>query len=125
MTVQLIKKNGKPEWAVIPYEEYRRLIASAEMLEDVRDYDLAKQRILAGEELIPSEVTYAILDGENPLRVWRRYRDLTQQQVADRAGISKSYLSQLESGKRRGTPDVLARLAGALDVALDDLIDGV
>jgi len=123
MTVQLIEKNGKPEWAVIPYEDYRRLIASAEMLEDVRDYDFAKQRILDGEELIPSEITYAILDGENPLRVWRHYRKLTLQQVADEAGISKSYLSQLESGKRRGTPDVLARLAHALGVEVDDLVD--
>ncbi len=105
------------------FENYQGLIALTEMLEDVRDYDLARQRILDGEELIPSEVTYAILDGENPLRVWRRHRGLTQQQVADRAGISKSYLSQLESGKRRGTADVLARLAEALDVAIDDLID--
>lgn len=123
MTVQLIEKNGKPEWAVIPFEEYEKLIASAEMLEDVRDYDLARQRILDGEELIPSDITYAILDGENPLRVWREYRGLTQQQLADQAEISKPYVSQIESGKRMGTPDVLSRLANALGVSLDDILD--
>ena len=123
MTVQLIEKNGHPEWAVIPYEEYQDLIAAAEMLEDVRDYDLAKQRIQEGEELIPSEVTYAILDGENPLRVWRSYRGLTQQQLADAAQISKPYLSQIESGKRAGTAEVLGRIADALDVSIEDIVD--
>lgn len=123
MSVQLIEKNGKPEWAVIPYAEYQQLAAAAEKLEDIRDYDLAKQRILDSEELIPSAVTYAILDGENPVRVWRTHRQLTQQQLADHAQISKPYLSQIESGKRAGTTDVFNRLGRALGVAIDDLID--
>src|SRR5688572_30177417 len=100
MSVQIIKKDGRPEWAVIPYEEYQRLREAADMLQDVRDYDEVKSALARGEEeLIPSEVTYALLDGENPLRVWREYRGLTQQQVAEKAGISKPYLSQLESGQ--------------------------
>jgi DNA-binding XRE family transcriptional regulator len=93
-----------------------------EMLQDIRDYDEAKAAIARGEALIPSEVTYALLDGENPLRVWREFRGLTQQEVADAAGISKPYLSQLETGQRRGTTEVLAAIARVLDVALDDLV---
>ena len=77
----------------------------------------------AGEELIPSQVVYALLDGENPIRVWREFRALTQQQLAGKAGISKPYLSQLESGKRRGTTEVLKRIAEALDVSLEDLVE--
>jgi DNA-binding XRE family transcriptional regulator len=123
MSVQIIEKNGQPEWAVVPYEEYQRLVAEAEMLQDIRDYDEAKLAIASGaEELIPSEVTYALLDGENPIRVWREYRGLTQQQVADKAGISKPYLSQLESGQRKGTAEVLVAVARALKVLLDDLV---
>ena len=123
MSVQIIEKNGKPEWAVIPYEEYQRLVVEAEMLQDIQDYDAAKLALAEGEEeLIPSEVTYALLDGANPLRVWREYRGLTQQQVATEAGISKSYLSQLESGQRKGRTEVLRALAQALKVALDDLV---
>lgn len=123
MSVQIIEKNGQPEWAVVPYEEYQRLVAEAEMLQDIRDYDEAKLALASGaEELIPSEVTYALLDGENPIRVWREYRGLTQQQVADEAGISKPYLSQLESGQRKGTAEVLAAVARALNVSLDDLV---
>jgi len=123
MSVQIIEKNGQPEWAVVPYEEYQRLVAEAEMLQDIRDYDEAKLALASGaEELIPSEVTYALLDGENPIRVWREYRGLTQQQVAAEAGISKPYLSQLESGRRKGTAEVLAAVARALKVSLDDLV---
>lgn len=122
MNVQIIEKDGKPEWAVIPYETYERLVEDAEMLHDIRAYDEAKQALAAGEELIPGEVTFAILDGENPLRVWREYRGLTQQQLADAAGISKPYLSQIESGKRKGTAEVLAAIAKALDLSVDDII---
>jgi DNA-binding XRE family transcriptional regulator len=123
MNVQIIEKNGQPEWAVLPYEEYQRLVEEAEMLQDIRDYDEVTLAIASGaEELIPSEVTYALLDGENPIRVWREYRGLTQQQVAAEAGISKPYLSQLESGQRKGTTDVLAGIAKALNVSLDDLV---
>ena len=123
MNVQIIEKNGKPEWAVLPYEEYQRLVEEAEMLHDIQDYDEIKLAIASGtEELIPSKVTYALLDGENPIRVWREHRGLTQQQVAAEAGISKSYLSQLESRQRKGTTNVLAAIARVLNVSLDDLV---
>ena len=122
MSVQVIEKDGKPEWAVLPYEAYERLVEEAEMLRDVRAYDDAKKAIDAGEELIPAKVTYAILDGENPVRVWREYRGLTQQQLAGAAGISIPYLSQIESGKRKGTAEVLAAIAQALRLSLDDLV---
>ncbi len=75
------------------------------MLADVRDYDEAMKRIAGGEELVPAEVVYALLDGGNPIRVWREFRGLSQGELATKAGISASYLSQLESGKRDGTVD--------------------
>ena len=122
MTVQVIEKDGQPEWAVIPYQQYQHMVEALEMLEDIRAFDEAKARIAAGEELTPSAVTYAVLDGVNPIRVWREYRGLTQQQVAEQAGISKPYLSQLELGRRTGTTAVLQALAGVLGVNLEDLV---
>ena len=123
MSVQIIKKNGNPEWAVIPYKEYLRLVAEAEMLQDVRDYDAALEAVEDGDdELIPAKVVYAILDGENPIRVWREYRGMTQQQLAGVAEISTPYLSQLESGKRTGSTEVLNAIAKALNLTLDDLV---
>ena len=122
MTVQIIEKNGRPEWAVLPYNIYVRLVEDAEMLEDVRDYDLAKEALAQGEELVPGEVAFAILDGANPVKVWREHRRLTQRQLAEAAGISAPYLSQIESGKREGTTEVLAAIAKALGLSLDDVV---
>ena len=122
--IQLIERDGKPEWAVLPYEEYLALLEQAEMLEDIRDYDAAKAALENGEdELIPSEVVFAILDGKHPIKVWREYRGLTQQQLADKVKISKPYLSQIETGKRTGTTDVLSTIAKALDVSLDEVVE--
>ena len=123
MKVQIIEKDGRPEWAVLPYMEYVRLREEAEMLEDIRDYDEAKEALERGdEELIPGEVTFAVLDGENAIRVWREHRGLSQRRLAAIAGISTPYLSQIETGKRTGTPEVLAALARALKVSLDDIV---
>lgn len=91
------------------------------MLADVRDYDEAMKRIAAGEELVPAEVVYALLDGGNPIRVWREHRGLSQAELAAKAGISATYLSQLESGKRDGTIEVLQDISAVLGVPLDDL----
>jgi DNA-binding XRE family transcriptional regulator len=122
MSVQVIERDGKPEWAVVPYEEYERLVEAAEMLQDVRTYDEAKKAIAEGEELVPSKVTYAILDGGHPVRVWREHRGLTQQQLATAVGISVPYLSQIESGKRQGSAEVLAAIAKGLGLSLDDIV---
>jgi len=121
--IQIIEGGGKPEWAVLPYEEYLQLIEQAELLEDIRDFDTISAAIERGEEeLIPSEVVYAILDGENPIKVWREHRGLTQQQLAGKVKISKPYLSQIETGKRTGTTEILSAIAKALDVSLEEVV---
>lgn len=124
MSVQIINREGKPEWAVLPYDEYLNLIEQAEMAEDVQDYDNAKTALANGtEELIPSSVVFALANGENPIRVWREHRKITQQQLADQVSISVPYLSQLETGKRSPSLAVLTKLVAALNLdAVDDLV---
>lgn len=123
MSVQIIKQGNKPEWAVVPYETYLQLVEKAEMLQDVQDYDSAKAALERGEdELVPSEVIYAILDGENPIKAWREYRGLSQQETAQKAGISVPYLSQLEKNKRKGSLDVLTAIARVLSVSLEQIV---
>jgi DNA-binding XRE family transcriptional regulator len=120
--IQIIERDGKPEWAILPYEEYLQLIEQAELLEDIRDFDAISTAIERGdEELIPAEVVNAILDGKNPVKVWREYRGLTQQQLADAVKISKPYLSQIETGKRTGKTEVLSAIAKSLDVSLEQI----
>ena len=123
MNVQIIKQNGKPEWAVLPYEAYLKMVEQVELLQDIQDYDQITTALENGEdEIVPSELVYALLDGENPIKVWREYRRLTQQQVAGSIGISVPYLSQLERGKRNPSTVVLSALARKLQVTVDDLL---
>lgn len=56
------------------------------------------------------------------IRELRAERNLTQQQVAERAELDVSTLSRLESGKRRLAIDHLPGLAAALGVSVDDLL---
>ena len=123
MTVQVIKQGGKPEWAVVPYQRYLELLEKAEMLQDVQDYDSAKMALEEGkEELLPESFVNELLEGANPVKVWREYWGLTQKKLADAAGISVPYLSQLETGKRKGSLEVYSTIAAALSVTLDDIV---
>ena len=56
------------------------------------------------------------------LRELRMQRGMTLQEVGARAGIDVSTLSRLESGKRRLALDHLPRLAEALSVSTDELL---
>lgn len=108
--------------AILPLAEYERLVEAAEDADDVAAYDRIKQRIAAGEEeLVPSDIVNRILDGENKVRVWREHRGMTARELAGRSGVSGAYLSQIETGARDGSVDVMKRIAEALRVNLDDI----
>ena len=121
MNVQVIEKDGKPEWAVILYETYLKLLDDSEMLRDIRDYDEARQAVENGEELVPAEITFQIIDGENPVKVWREYRGMTRRQLADDARVSESVVWRIESGKYEGSAEILGRIAGALNISWDEI----
>lgn len=108
------------QFKVLPVSEYMALLEKAEMLDDVAAYDKAKAE---QSELIPSNVVDALIDGENPVKVWRKYRGLSQGALAELAGLSQPYIAQIEAGNRTGTTAVYRSLATALQVDLDDLVD--
>src|SRR3954462_2436397 len=62
--------------------------------------------------------------GENLLRI-RQARKLSQENLADRAGIHRTQISLLEGGRRQPLLETLVRLAGALDVPVDTLFEGI
>jgi DNA-binding XRE family transcriptional regulator len=125
MKPQIISKDGKPEYAVVPYNDYQKLLANAEMLVDLVAYDAAKRALASGEEeLIPAVVVDRLLDGDNPIRVWREFRGLTSAQLATACSVSAAAISQLEAGKRQPSVALLKKLAAALCVDLEQLLAG-
>ena len=92
------------------------------MLQDVQDYDSAKMALEEGkEELLPESFVNELVEGANPVKVWREYRGMTQKKLADAAGIRVPYLSQLETGRRKGSLEVMRAIAAKLGVTIDDI----
>jgi len=123
MNIQIIEKNGKPEWAVIPFSEYEKIQEALEDAEDIKDIETNLKAIQNGTEIaIPGEVTFAILDGTNPIRAWREYRHIKMNELAKNVGISSAYLSQIENNKRNPTIDTLKNIAKELGIDIEMLI---
>lgn len=111
------------EMVTIPVEEYKALQLAAEELADLRAYDRATDALARGEEeQVPAEVARRLVAGESPLRVWRQFRGLTQQALAEASGVNRVQIADMESGKGSGSVATLVKLASALGVAVDDLI---
>ena len=65
--------------------------------------------------LTPSAVTRALRDLGDDLSTWRRLRQLTAAEVADRAGVGVSTVQRLEGGQG-ATLENLLRVARALGI---------
>lgn len=123
MNAQIIISATGDRLVVLTEAEYRTLVDAAADAADVAAIRRFEERLAAGEEeLLPEEMVDRILDGENPIRVWREHRGLTVKALAEAAGITPAYLSQLETGKRDGTVATVKKLADALGVSVDDLV---
>ncbi|MBC7698308.1 MAG: helix-turn-helix transcriptional regulator [Bacteroidia bacterium] len=57
------------------------------------------------------------------LRRYRRMQDVSQEALALKAGMSRSYVSEVEREIRNISIDNMGELAEALDVPLKDLLD--
>lgn len=123
MNPQFIEKNGKPEYVVLPFDEYQALQEELEELQDIRDFDETLARIREGkEEAIPAEFVYRMVRGESSIKVWREYREWTEKALAETVGIDEAHLAQIEAGEIEPSAKTVKRIAEALKVDMDDLI---
>ena len=121
MRIETITRRGR-EFAVIPVKDLEKLMEESEMLADVRAYDAAKARLDDGEdELIPLEITERRLRGEAPLRIWREYRKLTQEQLAKKAKVSRALIAAIETKRKAGSVSTWKKLGAALGVSWEQL----
>jgi hypothetical protein len=117
------QKTARGEVAILPRKEYEALAAkAAEADEDngtARLVARARKDITAGAPLLPKQVVDRLADGDNPVRVLREWRDVTQLHLSFKTGLSQGYISDLETGRRKGAATALRRIADALKVPLD------
>jgi transcriptional regulator with XRE-family HTH domain len=91
---------GEPQHAVLTWDGYESLRRAAK----------------ASASAVPRP------PGVSGLRSWREHRGFSQAQLAQLTGISRVYLSQIETGERAGTVEVLASLARSLGCRIEDLL---
>ena len=91
------------------------------VLVPVHDYTALKN---AGNNAkLPDSVMQQLTLGkDSPIKVIRKHRGLTQGNLAETAGISRPYLTEIETGRKDGSIRALKSIAGALDVSLELLV---
>ena len=103
--VQIISgPDGKPAFAVIPYADFVECTKNA------------------GDPYIPHDVVAMMVDRDwTIIRAWREHLGLTQEQVAERMGVTQSAFSQQESSQknRASTRRKIAAALGILSEQLD------
>lgn len=126
--IQVVRDdNMKPVSVVMSFDAFKRafpseaasIIANDEAAEDAELIRLADE--LKDEPAFPFELTERKAAGEHPLKVYREYRDLTQAQLAEKAGVAKNYISAIERFTKTPSRKLQSRLAAILGVDYDDL----
>jgi DNA-binding XRE family transcriptional regulator len=112
--IQKLTIDGKA-YVLLSEEDYEDLV-------DGLHAQAIMARIAAGEETWPLELVMELSETDSRIRTYRTYRKLSVSELAEAAGISQPYLSEIESGKKTGSVDVLKRIAAALKVDLDDIV---
>lgn len=116
--------DGKT-FAILPQDELERLENAARAgLDERADIALARaglaEMAARPHDMLTTEEALRRAD-IGGLKFWRTRRDMSAAALAGEAGISPAYLSQIETGKKAGTIEVMKRLAEILYVTLNDL----
>ena len=109
----LDQPNGGERLVILPETQYRILaLAAADALKAT-----GRQQPLA--PYLPTALSQAISDGENPVRAIRQWRGLSGRYLARLAGITPSRLCQIERTGGAGSTRTLKAIAVALCVPVD------
>jgi ribosome-binding protein aMBF1 (putative translation factor) len=107
---QTIYHEGRPAFVLVPAADFERI------------RPLLEQR--AVRDAIPQAVVEAHVLRDLPLvRAWREHLGLTQQQVADRAGMKQPALARIEQGESTPRAITLQRLAEAMGLSVAQLTE--
>jgi len=119
--------TGAADTVTLPRAEYEALISRLEDAEDNAALDRLEARIenqgfaAATADYLSAELVTRLVAGEHPIRIWRLHRGLTREALAATAGVSPSYLTEIETGRKTGSLHAIMKLAMALRVSLDDI----
>ncbi|MEM9469529.1 MAG: helix-turn-helix transcriptional regulator [Pseudomonadota bacterium] len=78
----------------------------------------------AGKETeLPDEILQKLsVEPDKAIKIIRKFRDMTQANLADATGLSRPYLTEIETGRKDGSIKTLKNIAAALSVPLERLV---
>lgn len=86
-----------------------------------RAYERRVGRDNARRDYLTGDEAGRLLVGENPLKLWRKKRGLSQRALASAAGVASGYLAEIESGRKPGSDGAIRKLAAVLRVPSDEI----
>ncbi|MEM7617551.1 MAG: helix-turn-helix transcriptional regulator [Pseudomonadota bacterium] len=119
--IEEYRRNGST-YIQMSKSDYIKMLDYIEYLEDMDDIKQAKASFADGQEMIPLEVTKKIIAGENAVKTYREYRNMTQQKLADLSKVNRVYITEIENNKKPGSISAMKAIAAALGIDLDDLV---
>lgn len=105
MGIQVISRDGQPEYAVVPWEQYQALLKAA------------GQAPASVEPEAPAAAEAPSLAPLSELTRLREAKGLAPEQLARSVGISPAYLGMIEAGERQPDAAILRSLAWHLGIA--------
>ncbi|MDO9624315.1 MAG: helix-turn-helix transcriptional regulator [Pseudomonas sp.] len=100
MKVQVIKRDGEPEYAVLPWADYLALLQAS-----------------GHTAQVPQVAADAVKPALNELTRLREEKGLSLQELARSVGVSPHYLGMIESAERQPDAAIKRALAWTLGVA--------
>lgn len=117
--------NNNPLFVVLPIAEYNRFKAYESLVMDESEEgweDVPYEKGDNDDALIPHEVVMIMFDNDvNLLGAWRIYRNLSQQEVAEKTGLSQSAISQMEKADNTPRKKTLERFAEIYDCDIEQM----
>jgi ribosome-binding protein aMBF1 (putative translation factor) len=115
--VSFIEDSHGKKAVILALKDYQKIQNQLEELEDIKSYIQHKEH---PEDTLPFELVQDLLDSNNSkVKLFRQYKGLTISELAKAAGITESYLSQIENFRRKGTVDIYKKLANVLDIEME------
>lgn len=115
MNEQIITLQGI-KYALMPLDMWKKVKEELEDLHDAVDAKIIVDTMRREKkEYIPHHVISDIVDGKNPVKVYREYRKITQEELAKKVGISVSMIRKIESGENEGSISTIKAIAKALN----------
>lgn len=85
------------------------------VLVPLHDYTAMKNGAV-GNDLPDNVMEQLALGKDNPIKILRKHRHMTQGDLADASGLSRPYLTEIETGRKDGSIRALKVIAIALNV---------